>query len=214
MTIFFYLYNLLVLSLFIKYKHKKNYLLNNNGSEAVIYLSQFAKLIRQNLSAINTPMIVLDEEVARLRNYIDLEKKRLDNQFDYLIEIEDTLEEDEIFIPSMIIQPIIENSIWHGIATMEEKGDIKISFRSYKSRSMQIVVEDNGIGMKNSLEYSDKNSQHQHLGMLIIKKRLALLSKKYNTETSISYSECRPDHRNPGTIVVLIMPLIYTKDDF
>jgi len=192
----------------------QNYLLKNKGSEAVIYLSQFARLIRQNLNAINTPMINLEEEVDRLRNYIDLEKKRLENKFEYSIEIDSQLEEDSVFIPSMIIQPIAENSIWHGMATLGENGTIKISFRAYNSKSLKIIIEDNGIGMRKSLEYTAKSPQNQHLGMLIIKKRLALLSKKYNTETSINYSEYSPGQNNPGTVVELILPLIYGVGDF
>lgn len=192
----------------------QNYMLKNKGNDAVIYLSQFARLIRQNLNAINTPMIALEEEVDRLRNYIDLEQKRLENKFDYTIEIEQKLEEDGIFIPSMIIQPIAENSIWHGMATLEEKGTIKIRFQAYKSKSLKVTIEDNGIGMKKSLEYSARSSQQQHLGMQIIKKRLDLLSKKYKTETSINYSEYSPDHNTPGTVVIILMPFIYSIDEF
>jgi LytS/YehU family sensor histidine kinase len=191
----------------------QNYLLKNKGSEAVIYLSQFARLIRQNLNAINTPMIILEEEVDRLRNYIELEKKRLENKFDYSIEIDKILEEDGVYIPSMIIQPIVENSIWHGIATLDETGTVKISLQTYNSKSLKIIIRDNGIGMNKSKEYAVKSSQHQHLGMQIIQKRLALLSKKYKTETSINYSEYSPGHKNPGTIVEIIMPFIYTIDD-
>lgn len=192
----------------------QNYLLNNKGSEAVIYLSQFANLIRQNLNAINTPMIILEEEVDRLRNYIDLEQKRLENKFVYNIEIDNELEAEAIYIPSMIIQPIAENAIWHGIATLEEKGVLKISFRVHNSNSLKIIIEDNGIGMIKSLEYSAKSSQHQHLGMQIIKKRLVLLSKKYKTKTSITYSASYPDHHNQGTRVELILPFIYNTEEF
>lgn len=192
----------------------QNYLLKNKGSEAVIYLSQFARLIRQNLNAINTPMIALEEEVDRMRNYLDLEKKRLENKFEYIIEIDKKLEEDAVYIPSMLIQPIAENSIWHGIATLEEIGALKISFHTYKPRSLKIIIEDNGIGMKKSYEYSAKSTQHQHLGMQIIKKRLDLLSKKYKTETSITYSSGSRDDNNPGTVVELILPFVYNVDDF
>jgi len=192
----------------------QNYLLKNKGSEAVIYLSQFAHLIRQNLNAINTPMIALEEEIDRMKNYFDLEKKRLENKFDYAIEMDAKLEEDNVFIPSMIIQPIAENSIWHGLALLEEKGFIKISFSIHNLKSLKIMIEDNGIGMKKSIEYSDKDSHRQHLGMQIIEKRLNLLSKKYSAETSITYSERYPERNNPGTVVELIMPFIYTLEDF
>jgi hypothetical protein len=191
----------------------QNYLLKNKGSEAVIYLSQFARLIRQNLNAINTPMIILEEEIDRLRNYIDLEKKRLDNKFEYSIEIDPKFEEEVVFIPGMIIQPITENAIWHGIATLEKKGFIKISFRAYKPKSLKIIIEDNGIGMKRSSEYAAKGSHHQRLGMQIIEKRLVLLNKKYGTETGINYSECNPSHPHPGTRVELILPFIYSLDE-
>ena len=191
----------------------QNYLLKNKGSEAVIYLSQFATLIRQNLNAINTPMTLLEEEIDRLRNYLDLEKKRLENKFDFTIHFDSILEEDTVYIPSMIIQPITENSIWHGLATLEGKGTIKISFQAYNSKALKVIIEDNGIGMKKSLGYSEKSSQHQHLGMQIIKKRLELLSKKYKTETRIRYSECTPESDNPGTMVELILPFIYSMED-
>jgi len=192
----------------------QNYLLKNKGSEAVIYLSQFARLIRQNLNAINTPMINLEEEIDRMRNYLDLEKRRLDNKFDYSIEIDSQFEDERVYIPSMIIQPIAENSIWHGIATLEDKGFVKIGIRVYKPKSLSITIEDNGIGMKKSSEYTDGGSHHQHLGMKIIKKRLDLLSKKYNTETNITYSESFPELNNPGTHVELILPFIYNTEDF
>ncbi len=192
----------------------QNFLLKNKGPEAVIYLSQFAQLIRQNLNAINMPMIILEEEVDRLRNYLDLEKKRLDYKFNYSIEIDKRFEEDQVYIPSMIIQPIAENSIWHGLATLEKNGFIKIRIQTYKPKSLKIMIEDNGIGVKKSNEYSAKSSHHKHLGMQIIEKRLNLLSKKYNTETGITYSEGTPGDHNPGTVVELILPFVNTINDF
>ena len=192
----------------------QNYLLKNKGSEAVIYLSQFARLIRQNLNAINAPMIALDEEIDRLRNYIDLENKRLENKFEYSIEIDELLEDDRLYIPSMIIQPVVENSIWHGLATLDETGEIKISFKSYTSKSLKVVIEDNGIGLKKSSEYSAKSSQHQHLGMQIIQKRLHLLSKKYQIELGINYSEKSPGQSCPGAMAEIILPFVLSTDDF
>ena len=188
----------------------QNYLLKNKGSEAIIYLSNFARLIRQNLNAVNTPLILLQEEVERLTNYLDLEKIRLEDKFDFRIEIDPDLEEDEVYIPSMIIQPIVENSIWHGIASLKEQGTISISFRTHNAKSLKITIEDNGIGMKQSDEYSKKDAHRKHLGMPIIRKRLELLGKKYNTNTSISYSEISPDTTHPGTLAELIVPFTYT----
>jgi two-component sensor histidine kinase len=191
----------------------QNYLLKNKGSEAIIYLSNFARLIRQNLNAINTPMILLDEEVDRLKNYLELEKIRLENKFEYSIEIDKVFEEDDVYIPGMIIQPIVENSIWHGIATLKVPGNIIVSFKANSTKSLRIRIEDNGVGMTQSMEYFHKDANRQHLGMNIIEKRLNLLSKKYTTKTSIRYSESYPGNINPGTLVELIVPFTYSTSD-
>jgi len=191
----------------------QNYLLKNKGSEAIIYLSNFARLIRQNLNAINTPMILLQEEAERLTNYLDLEKIRLEDRFDFSIEIDPELEDDEVYIPSMIIQPIVENSIWHGIVSLKVQGTIVIRFQTHNAKSLRITIADNGIGMKLSDEFSNKDAQRKHLGMQIIRKRLDLLGKKYNTKTSISYSENSPDTNPPGTLAELIVPFTYTASD-
>ena len=187
----------------------QNYLLRNKSNEAVIYLSEFTRLIRQNLKAVNTPMILLDDETERLKNYLDLEKIRLDNKFDYSIKIDPVLEEEMIYIPSMIIQPIVENSIWHGIASLNVPGRIEISFQSYTSKSLVINIRDNGIGIKKSMEYQSRNSGRPHLGMQINGKRLDLLGKKYGTQASINYSECLPGNPNPGTMATVIVPFTY-----
>jgi hypothetical protein len=191
----------------------QNYLLKNKGSEAIIYLSNFARLIRQNLNSVNMPMIKLEDEVDRLRNYLELEKIRLEDKFEYTIVIDQDLEEDELYIPSMLIQPIVENSIWHGIATLKEQGMISINFQSWKSKSLKIRIEDNGIGLRQSIEFSVKEEHRQHLGMQMIKKRLALLSKKYKVEANIYYSECFPEKAYPGTLVELIVPFTYSAAD-
>lgn len=191
----------------------QNYLLKNKVSEAVIYLSDFARLIRQNLNAANTPMIILEEEVERLKNYLDLEKIRLENKFDYSIEIDPSLEDDEVYIPGMIIQPIAENAIWHGIATIKEQGNIAITFQAFNSKSLKISIADNGIGMKQSLEDSTHDGHRQHLGMQMIKKRLELLGRKHSIKSSIGYSEINAGAINPGTLVELIVPFAYSPAD-
>jgi len=191
----------------------QNFLLKNKGDEAVIYLSNFSRLIRQNLNAINTPMIELSEEINRLKTYLELEKKRLDNKFDYTIETGNGLDEDDFYIPSMVVQPFAENSIWHGLSTLDDNGLVQIKFYLNDSKSMKIIVEDNGIGLKKSKEYYSESSHKKHLGMQIIRKRLELLSIKYNTHTSINVTECYPNNLLPGTKVELIVPFLYGIDN-
>ncbi len=185
----------------------QNYLLQQKSGEAGLYLSQFARLIRQNLNAINAASINLEEEIDRLKNYLDLEKLRMENKFDYNIEVDQDVEADEVQIPSMIIQPFVENAIWHGIAALENKGQINIKFRMQDEKSVIVIIEDNGIGMKRSAEYSITREKHLHLGMEMTRKRLDLLGKKFNVPTCIKFCENSPGSPNPGTRVVLVVPV-------
>jgi two-component sensor histidine kinase len=190
----------------------QNFLLQNKPGEAGIYLSQFARLIRQNLAAINTPMVYLSDELDRLKNYLDLEKLRAGNKFEFLIKSDEEIEEEETLIPSMIIQPFVENAIWHGISPLEDKGFIRISFSLYSQNALQIMIEDNGVGMKKGGEFSSKNHTHLNMGMSMTRKRLEIIGKKYHIETSVVTAEAFPGIPNPGTRVILIVPLTYSKE--
>ncbi len=189
----------------------QSFLLRNKPNEAGIYLSKFARLIRQNLNALNSAEINLEEEVDRLKNYLDLEKLRMENKFEYHINIDESIESEYILIPSMIIQPFIENSVWHGIANIEGKGFISIVFKLHSQKSLQITIEDTGIGIKNSLKISSGDNKHLKLGMTITRKRLKLLGQKYGIETSLVYSEKSPGSQNPGTCATMIVPFFYNN---
>ncbi len=185
----------------------QNYLLQKKSSEAGLYLSQFARLIRQNLNAINAASINLEEEIDRLKNYLDLEKLRMEDKFEYNIEVAENVEADEVQIPSMIIQPFVENAIWHGIALLEEKGQIVIKFLMQDDKSLTVIVEDNGIGMKRSETYSAKREKHLNLGMEMTRKRLEILGKKFSVNTCLKFSEMFPGNLNPGTRVEMVVPV-------
>jgi LytS/YehU family sensor histidine kinase len=185
----------------------QNYLLQKKSSEAGLYLSQFARLIRQNLNAINASSINLEEEIDRLKNYLDLEKLRMEDKFDYHIEVAENVEADEVQIPSMIIQPFVENAIWHGIALLEEKGQIIIKFLMQDDKSLTVIVEDNGIGMKRSETFSAKREKHLNLGMEMTRKRLEILGKKFSVKTCLTFSELFPGSENPGTRVEMVVPV-------
>jgi two-component sensor histidine kinase len=185
----------------------QTYLLEKKSNEAGLYLSQFARLIRQNLNAINAASINLEEEIDRLKNYLDLERLRMENKFDYNIEMDENLEEADVRIPSMIIQPFVENAIWHGIAALEDKGQINIKFHRHDEKSVTVIIEDNGIGIKRSEAYSTKQEKHLHLGMEMTRKRLELLGKKFSIKTAIEFFETYPGALNPGMRVVLVVPI-------
>jgi outer membrane protein assembly factor BamB len=189
----------------------QNYLLQNKANEASLYLSQFARLIRQNLNSANTPFISIEDETDRLMNYLSLEKLRLDDKFDFHIDVDPELPSDEVLIPSMVIQPFVENAVWHGISPMNEKGLISISIRMETEISLIVAVEDNGIGMKQSQQYFTK-SDHISIGMETTQKRLNLICKQHKLKFEIQFSEAFPGQTLPGTRVSFKIPFKFSAD--
>lgn len=187
----------------------QNYLLHNKPYEAGIYLSKFARLIRQNFNALDAPMINLEEEVDRLKNYLELERLRTTEKFDYSIVIDENIESDDVLIPSMIIQPFAENAVWHGISNLEGKGEIEIKINMIDEKSLQIIVSDTGIGIQNAAKFNTKSDQHLQLGMNITWKRLNLLSQKYKVKADIAFAENTPGAEYPGLKVTITVPFIY-----
>jgi LytS/YehU family sensor histidine kinase len=133
----------------------------------------------------------------------------MENKFDYKIEFGEGVEEEDIIIPSMLIQPYVENSIWHGISPLDGKGDIRILFSMHSADSLKIIIEDNGIGIKQSANYSSTSETHLHLSMEIIRKRLEIIGKKMRVVTSVEITEAFPGNPNPGTRVTLVVPVSY-----
>jgi len=176
-------------------------------------LSQFARLIRHNLNAIKSSKIGLDEEVDRLRNYLDLERLRMNNRFSFIIDIDEEIEED-VMIPTMILQPIVKNAIWHGLATLEENGLINICFTKITDKTIRIVIEDNGIGIEQAALQTKRKDTHLQIGMNLTLKRLELIGKKLNVKTSITTSDIHPGNPYPGTIVEIIVPYVFEAGEF
>ncbi|MFV0589887.1 MAG: histidine kinase [Draconibacterium sp.] len=185
----------------------QKFLLENKPEEAGSYLSRFARLIRQTMNSIKSNSVLLDEEIERLRNYIELEQFRLDQKFDYSIELDERLESDDYNIPSMIIQPFVENAIWHGISPLPGKGIIKIIFEYVGEKSIRILVEDNGIGFTKTRAFAQsKNSLN--ISSSLTKKRIKLLGDKYKIDAEIMEEELYPGEENPGARIILVLPII------
>ena len=135
----------------------------------------------------------------------------MENRFEFKIVVDKNIEE-EIFIPTMIIQPFVENSIWHGITTQPSHGIILVNLLLISDQSLKVIIEDNGIGVKNSGSRVQTAASHLSLGMKLTLKRVELLGLKYHIKTSVKYSERYPGSHFPGTIVELIMPFSFTEN--
>jgi len=189
------------------------YLINSHrNEEALDYVAMMAKLMRKNLDTAGSGFILLSEEIDRLTLYLDLEKLRFQDSFTYEINTGNDVEINSIMIPNMIIQPFVENTLWHGIINSGNKGLITISFTfedvdidSIISKSLIIKVTDNGIG----INAAKKNIKEDHIskGIQIIEERLRLLSAKMQLPQPIMLEDLSSrDNNSHGTEVIISLP--------
>ncbi len=173
------------------------------------YLSSFAKLIRKNLDSSQSNLVPLSEEMERLKLYLELEHMRFENKFEYRISIDEKIDTETVDIPPMLLQPFVENSIWHGILPLEKPGIIEISVNQGSDGNIMFVIEDNGIGIEASMSNKGKNGQlHISRGMEITSGRINLLRTMNNSNISIRGPFNRENGPNsgPGTRVEIILP--------
>jgi two-component system sensor histidine kinase YesM len=178
----------------------------NNEREANKYLSSYSTLMRNMMENSNRDFITLGNEIEQLRKYLELEHMRFRDQFDYEISVDENLDTETTFIPNMIVQPHLENAIWHGLRYKESKGLLllKIILRDNK---VVIMVNDDGIGLTKSRELKTKNQMvHQSRGITNTKERMALLNDLYKKEIALTVIEKAAPLT--GTIVEITFPLI------
>jgi LytS/YehU family sensor histidine kinase len=151
--------------------------------------------------------IVLSEEISTLELYIELERIRFKQKFDYKINIEKELPVDSIYIPPMLIQPFVENSIKHGLRNKKGKGLLEIEFRK-DDRFIVCVVKDNGIGREKALELkTGKNKNHKSLGMQVTHERLDALSKLRGSRINFVITDLKNENGEAsGTEVEINIP--------
>jgi PAS domain S-box-containing protein len=159
--------------------------------EALNYLSLFSELLRNVIDSSISGSLLLSEEIKMLHHYLELEKLRFEDKFDYHIEITDTLRKKLIRIPPLLIQPFVENAILHGIKNKPGKGYLSININQSNSQLI-CTVEDNGIGREKALKIKESNTiKHTSVGVMLTKERLQLINSKYpvNVEIEDLYNE-------------------------
>ena len=180
-------------------------ILNNENRQASHYLSKFAQLIRITLDYSTKPFISLHNTIDYLNRYLEMEKIRTDH-FSYEFEIDEALEPEDIFLPPMLIQPFIENAIWHG---QQPGKQMHLNIRFLKENEHLICeVEDDGIGIETSLQHKNEMNHHS-VGIANIKQRILLLNEKYKLKSTVHIED--KSTRSPGgcngTKVTLRLPV-------
>ena len=187
----------------------QHYIINNKGDEAVFYLNRFAKLMRMILNNSEKSSITLNEEIEALKIYIDLERMRFSNLFEFEITVDKALDGDYEQIPAMLLQPYVENAILHGLMPKNANGFLKINF-FVKDNFIHVSIEDNGIGRKKAQELKNQSRKnHASMGMKITTDRLRLLSDVQQTSYSVNFTDLYDEKQNAaGTRVEIIWPLL------
>jgi ligand-binding sensor domain-containing protein len=187
----------------------QKYILQQDHFAASQYLTRFSRLIRLILDHSNQNTIQLSGELELLKLYVEMEQLRFDNRFDFVIKIADDIAPELVAIPSMLIQPYLENSIWHGLLHKVEKGLLLLSFSRSAENSLRVVVEDNGVGRAMAAELKSKQVlKKKSYGMQITENRIAIINRTQNINATCEVTDLFDTAgRASGTRVVLMIPL-------
>ncbi len=179
----------------------RHLLLYKKNNEADVYLSKFSGLLRGLLNDMEQGKTSLATELKMIRNYLQLEEMRMGNAFNWEITLQDGLKPDELLIPPMLIQPLLENAIWHGLNTSKKEGKISVHFY-LKDKILYGIICDNGEGFNPKVARKTKSSGNG-LGLKNIKERLALL-REFDGKPYAIQIESEPN--GTGTTIKLSIP--------
>ena len=185
-------------------------ILRHENDQGHLYLAQFSQLLRMLLERADVPLIPLSKELEFLDTYLKLEKLRLpDLEID--IDVATDIQPREVMVPSMMLQPHLENAIWHGLSH-KPWGDRRISIRIRRDREQIVyMIADNGIGRTRAAEINARaRKSHRSKGLELLDKRMALIRERFDLEIDTRIEDVRIDGTASGTCVTIRTPVAFT----
>lgn len=187
----------------------KLYIIDNDKEKAIYYLNKFSKLIRKILAATREKEMSLADEIETTKLYSDIENIRFDNEIDIRFDVDPNLNVNTIKIPSLILQPFIENAIWHGLSAKKENKRMTIKMESKGSTHLKITIADNGVGRKKSAEIKNKKiHKRESVGIKITEERLRNFCIDYQNFCSLNFKDLYDGELPIGTEVILMIPFV------
>ena len=178
------------------------------------YLTKFSQLIRIILENSQHYIIPIKDEFSALRLYLELEEMRLNGKLSFSIDIDSEIDTSFFQIPPLLIQPFVENAIWHGLVHKKNSGRITIKFIN-KEKVFLCSIEDDGVGRKFSKEIQQKKQKlHKSLGSKITQRRLELFSSTYGKQMTIKYTDLCENPETTGTRVDIEIPKVSRGADY
>jgi len=178
-----------------RYMHEKD------TATASDYLTRFAKVMRMILEHSQHQEVPLADDLKALELYMQLESLRMNHKFSYSIQVDDAIDQENILIPPLILQPFVENAIWHGFSTKEGKGNLLIRIEK-NNEMLQCTVEDDGVGRTQSAMVKPQQAEKKSLGMKITKSRIDIINRIRKTNAGIELTDLAQ-----GMRVVVTLPL-------
>ena len=184
-------------------------IVSQQATKAYKYLTVFSNFLRSLLNYADKNFIPLDAELKILQMYIELESLRFDQSFSYEIKADESLSNDEVLVPSLMVQPFAENAIWHGLLHKEGDKKLSIHFTNNTDEYLTCIIEDNGIGRQKaeSIQKGKITSMvHESKGIGIIRERLELLQQKTGKPASLKIEDTYLNNEATGTKVIITIP--------
>lgn len=187
----------------------KLYTLENDAETASDYLTKFSRLIRLVLENSKSEKVFLSREIETLRLYIELEMMRFKDKLTYEMTIASSVDEQYLEVPPLLLQPYIENAIWHGLMHKKEGGKVTIQFIQPAEHLLEVVITDNGIGREKAAALKSKASnRHKSFGINMTQERLQVINQLYDIETKVTIIDLYDVAQVPtGTRVIILIPV-------
>ena len=181
----------------------------NDSELASEYLTKFSRLIRLVLENSKSERVSLQNELETLRLYLDMEAMRFQQKVRYEIQVSDEIDTESLQIPPLLLQPFVENAIWHGLMHKEEGGTVTVSVQQPQPDCLRVQITDDGVGRAKAAEYKSKSAtKNKSLGMKLTADRIELINQLYQTQTHITITDLTNAAGQPtGTRVVVEIPI-------
>lgn len=186
----------------------KLYIINNEKENAVYYLNKFSKLIRKILIASKEKDTTLKDELDTMKLYMNIENIRFSNEIDFVINVDDSINTEVIKIPSLVLQPFLENALWHGLSSKPDNKKIELNVKKTASDYITIEIIDNGIGRIASRKINtNKRLKRKSVGIELTKARLENFSKAFINQYILDIEDLYNNETPSGTKIILKVPV-------
>lgn len=186
----------------------QQFIMSGQNNQAEVYLSKFSKLIRELLESSAKDNLTVKEDLNILKAYLEMESLRFGPSFFYSIKIDNKINIDNTYIPHLMIQPFVENAIWHGLLAKNDDGHLQIIFEYVSDKTIKCIVDDNGVGRDASL-HKEATFKKNSLALSFVKQRIDLIKKTYKIEGKVDIIDKKDaTGKSLGTTVIIILPVL------